>query len=382
MRERLYFYILAGITFALVGWNLGQFFITDLHLLRNLPSLILFPFIAMSLAVGMVLNEIFLTNPTRTKLNLRRSRKPLQSAAMLGLLSGLVAGLLNQIILDPNIPIGFGRESARIVRILSWAIIGIGVGFAEGFTWRQRSLEAGDRKRSKQRLLSSLAAGWTAGLLAALLFEVVRLILGGASAELQTIEEPIGIAILGALLGIALSFTTSPTYQAALRAGKGFELVIDRASTQLGGRAFHLAETYPRILIPDNAPAPLKFVSCDIDVKPGQDGRTDEIEEGLSIQLPVRGTIRIGSAIKVNIQLPGTALHVADLDFTPRKVSLSPNSRFFYTIEVNGIGCLSANPVTLKHNDIITIKVVNSEQANGKELYRFVYYNRFLDPQA
>ncbi|MGB3639362.1 MAG: hypothetical protein WBA39_17570, partial [Rivularia sp. (in: cyanobacteria)] len=68
---RIYLDILAGITSALLGWNLGQFFLTDLGLLQQIPEVILFPCVAIALAIGMVMNEILIGNPTRPKLSFR-----------------------------------------------------------------------------------------------------------------------------------------------------------------------------------------------------------------------------------------------------------------------------------------------------------------------
>ena len=67
---RAYLYILAGITSGLLGWNIGQLFLSDFGILKSFPEVVLFPCIAISLAVGSVANEIFSSNPTRPKLSL------------------------------------------------------------------------------------------------------------------------------------------------------------------------------------------------------------------------------------------------------------------------------------------------------------------------
>ena len=64
---RIYLYLLAGITSALLGWNLGQIFLTDFGFLPQFPEIVLFPCIAIALATGMVLNEIFISNPTTSQ---------------------------------------------------------------------------------------------------------------------------------------------------------------------------------------------------------------------------------------------------------------------------------------------------------------------------
>jgi hypothetical protein len=111
------------------------------------------------------------------------------------------------------------------------------------------------------------------------------------------------------------------------------------------------------------------------------DSESERIEEGLSIQLPARGSIHIGSTLnKSNIYIPGLPKHIAELKISPRETILEPNSRFYKDIEVNGRRLDSKKPISLKHNTILTFYAENNE--SQKQLYRFVYYNRFLDPQA
>ena len=115
---------------------------------------------------------------------------------------------------------------------------------------------------------------------------------------------------------------------------------------------------------------------------------TDKIEEELSIQLSPRGKAKIGSAqlkilgsqqFGVNICLPGLPLHIADLDLGPSQTILVPNLKFFNRIEYQGDPLTESTPIKLKHNDLITFY---TENGNDKKLFRFVYYNRFLDPQS
>ncbi|WP_293087062.1 hypothetical protein [Moorena sp. SIO4A1] len=161
---RIYLYILAGITSALIGWNIGQVAITNLGLSRLIPEeIVLFPCIAISLAVGMVINEIFISNPTRFKLNLRIAKIPILIAAALGIIIGLISGVIYQILLLSPI-------SGIMIRLLSWLLIGSSVGLAEGLTWWWRSVEAGDPKRFQQRLRTSMIGASGAALVAALLF--------------------------------------------------------------------------------------------------------------------------------------------------------------------------------------------------------------------
>ncbi|WP_435184618.1 hypothetical protein ACRYJJ_08195 [Cylindrospermopsis raciborskii G7] len=134
---KLYLYLLAGISSALLGWNIGQFFITDLGLFPQYPEIILFPCIAVSLSCSMVMNEIFISNPTRVKRSFETAKQPLLIATGLGIISGLVAGIISQILFWPVI-----RVPTPIVRTLGWLLIGVSVGLAEGLTWRWHSMEA------------------------------------------------------------------------------------------------------------------------------------------------------------------------------------------------------------------------------------------------
>ncbi|MBP0020073.1 MAG: FHA domain-containing protein [Cyanobacteria bacterium SBLK] len=357
---RTYLYILAGITSALIGWNIGQLFLTDLGILQPFPEIVLFPCIAISLAVGMVLNEIFISSPTRPKLCFRKVKIPLLIALGLGLLAGLISGGISQILFHPAI-----RVPTPVVRSLGWLFIGSSVGIAEGWTWRWQTVEAGDRKRFRKRLQLSIISASSASLFAALLFELLRLPLGEMPKEFRGAEDPIGFLILGLLLGLAFSISNSPSYMAALRAGTGFEVT----ENDLNPYETIASQSYPSIEQPL-----LKFVS---------NSEENKIEEGLSIQLPDKGKLRIGSAPKANIHIPDLPLHSADIDLQHRGTILTPNPRFFFTIEINGDRVSSKTPIRLKHNDVLTFYGKTEDEFDTEApIYRFVYYNRFLDPQA
>lgn len=365
---RTYLYILSGIASALLGWSAGQFIISDLKWLEPWPEMALFPCVAISLAIGMVATDIFLNNPIRPKRNLRSGWFPMSIAGGLGLLIGLGTGGITQVLLHPGV-----REvipiSDRFVRIVGWVLIGGAVGFAEGLTWRWRSVEAGDEKRFWERLKTSAIASSAIALVAALIFELLRQWLDGELPEAFRVwEDPVGFSLLGALLGFALSIATSPSYMVALRAGSGFEYT---EYTDMGSDGSQLTNDEPKI---QKHLAPrLKFVSDDY---------SEKIEEGLSIQLPGRGKkIRIGSGSGAHIYIPGLPPHVADIDLYPGQTLLIPNSQVYGIIEHKGDRLTAASKIELKHNDIIAF---HADQGgyNGKKLFRFVYYNRFLDPQA
>jgi hypothetical protein len=355
---RVYLYILAGITSALIGWNIGQFILSDLsqalpilQFFKQFSEIVLFPAVASSLAIGLVLNEIFLSNPTRLKANFRIAFLPIAIAAGLGILSGLIAGSLAQILFLPQI-----HTPASLVRVLGWLCIGSSVGFAEGLTWRWRSIEAGDRKRFHQRLRNSVIFGSLASLAAAFLFEFLRQSFGEFPSAFAGLEDPLGFSILGALLGIAFSITSSPSYMVALRAGAGFEY------TEFAG----YNRDSPRI-----ETKLLKFVT---------DSEAEQIEEGLSIQLPAHGKLTIGSGTNDHIFIPGLRPAIAHLELKPRETTLIAEPPF-EAIAING-ETLTSRRKTLKHNYVLTFYPFDASKSHGKQFFRFVYYNRFLDPQA
>lgn len=363
---RLYFYCLAAVCSALIGWNLGQFVLEDVGWFTSLPEVVLFPCVAASLAVGLVTNEVLISNPTRPKINFRILKSCLLIAITLGLIIGLLAGGLVQFLFMPSLSI-----PSFIIRVAGWVAIGLAVGLAEGFTWRRRSIEAGNPKRARRRIFSSVASAIAASATAALLFELLRLGIGTLPTAFRNLEDPIGFSILGLLLGLTFSFTSSPSYLAALRAGAGFEYrkvepdAIDTVGIETS------ALSYPYI----GQASKLQFVGLQND---------SQVEEGMSIQLPASGKLRIGSATKrePDIYLPGVALHVADLEVRPRYAILDPNPMAFEAIEVNGIALKSRRKVKLKHNSLLTFHVLDQSDPYAKKLYRLVYYNRFLDPQA
>ena len=360
---RFYLYILAGLTSALIGWNLGQFFLTDLKILPQFPEITLFPCVAISLAFGMVINEIFISNPTRYKLNLRIAKTPLLISLGLGSLAGLIAGGISQIIfLLPN------ALPSPIIRTLGWLLIGISVGVAEGLSWRSHSIEAGDPQKFRQRFMTSCIGAITASLLAAIFFEIVRNTLKSVITGFRNIEDPLGISILGMILGLVFSIANSPAYMGALRAGAGFEYTGFKYDDQ--PELNQPPKTSPHI-----DKSLLRFVS---------EGDTEEIEEGLSIQLPNDGTIEIGSELgKSHIYLPGIPRHLANVIIQNSQILLLPNPKFLSCIEINGYRLTSGKKIRLKHNYVLTFHTTKMDgQKNEEKIYRFVYYNRFLDPQG
>ena len=367
---RIWLYILAGITSALIGWNIGQIFLTDLKILSRFPEVVLFPCVAISLAIGMVMNEIFISNPTRPKLNFRIALVPLLIATLIGLIAGLAAGGIFQLLIRSGVAEFPGR-------LLGWLFVGAAVGLAEGLTWQFYSMEAGDRDRFRQRLYTSIIGAGVASLVAVGIFEFIRQWLGTSEA-FRKAEDPLGFAILGLLLGLTFTITNSPSYMAALRAGKGFEYrkIIPELES-IDPQFTSINSVFP------NIHKTLKFVS---------ESDAEKIEEGLSIQLPAKGIIKIGSVPKTkgsdgvergsDIYLPGLPPHIADIKIISRDAILDPNPTFYNLIELNGRRLTSTKEITLKHNNLITFHVKDNHNPDEPKIYRFVFYNRFLDPQA
>ena len=375
-----YFYILAGITSALLGWNIGQLFLSDFGLSTLLDKseipifddIILLPCIAISIAIGSVANEIFLSNPTRPKISLRTLPAPLFIAFSIGILSGLIAGGISQILLAPEIAI-----RPFIVRICSWLLVGVSVGFAEGLSWRWRSLQAGNPKYFRKRLFISVFAASIASLIAASKFEFVRRLQGTMPAYFKPYEDPVGFAILGLCLGIAFSLTNfTPSYMPALRAGSGFNYSGEEYD-DINPNQTLLSQDYPRI---DSSV--LKFISYRYQYG---NNNNDKIEEGLSMQLPKQAIIRIGSANKAHICLPHLPLHAADIQIQGKKAVLVPNQRVFDRIAINGTRLSYRRNIDLKHNHVLTFYTDAQNQDDefeAPEYYRMVFYNRFFDPMG
>lgn len=261
--------------------------------------------------------------------------------------------------------------------VLWRCLIGIPVGLAEGLTWYWQSVEAGDPKRFRQRFLASILTAIIGSLLAAFLFEYIRNSFETIPLWFRQIEDILGFCLLGFILGLGFSLTNSPSYMVALRAGSGFEYTSslpDDELMELQGDEIDMKKEEdiaafngtPRI----NKPR-LRFVT---------DSELEEIEEGLSIQLPARGKVVIGTKETADIYLPNFPLFTAELELKGRETFLKVNPQFKKQIEINGQHIGSKQTIRLKHNDLLTF--YPKEKDDEEKMYRFVYYNRFLDPQA
>ena len=352
--ERIYFYTISGILSALIGWNLTQLLIVDLpKLFSNKPlpfnpDFILLPITAVCFAVAAVITEIFLSNPTRYKANRRVLPPFIWVALATGIVAGLIASSCTWILYKTV-------ATDSIVRIVSWSLVGLFTGFGEGISWRFRSIE-GSTSKATQRIWKATLSGLIAGIVAAILVEILRnmISLGGY-------EDPISFCILGLSLGIFLSFATAPTYLVALRAGWGFEAIDPRYGNN----------NYPRARL--NQSSDLRFVTVD------KDEEEDSIEEGLSIQLPDQSNkpITIGSDSNSDIIIPHIPEKAASLTITQGNVKLRCHAEGAVQIQSRRL-VQKQRPICLMHNQILTFFHAD----NDNKFYRFVFYDRFLDPEA
>ncbi|MBD2775234.1 hypothetical protein [Iningainema tapete] len=342
---RFYFYTISGIVSALLGWSLSQILLIDLGTNKTPlnPDFILLPIEAACLAIAMVVTEIFLSNPTRHRANRRVLPRYFWVALWTGIIAGLVASVLTKILYQTGAPAGS-------VRIVCWSLIGLFTGLGEGVSWRLRSIEGGTRKATK-RIQRATLYGLGAGFIAAVLVEILR-----GFQKLGGYEDALGFLILGLCLGYGLSFATSPTYLVALRAGEGFE-AVDPSSED---------KNRPRPYL--NNPN-LQFVTGD---------DYEFIEEGLSIQLPATTTsIIIGSSLEADIHIPNIPRKAASLTIRDRHVTLTCLTDAAVKIQ-SRLLFERAKPISLTHNQILTFYHAHDDE----KYYRFVFYDRFLDPQA
>ncbi len=369
---RFWLYVVAGVSSALFGWNLAQLIMADFNILPFLgdesdpiivvPELILFPCITISLAIGMVINEIFISNPNRLTLCWKKFwPAPFFMASICGAILGLLATVIVRICFAIV-------DDATISRIVGWFVIGLAVGLSEGLTWMWQSVESRSKKRFNQRFWTSLIGASLASIIAALLFEYIRTLIK-TNETFRLLEDPIGFVILGLLLGLAFCITNSPAFQMALRAGGGFEF---RGTSVPGLPIQPTISPFPYI----KQGATLYLI-----------GTTDEnggIEEGTSVALPGKKRVIIGNEGNKNadIYLPGIPVHAAFIDLTKNPPLLEPNNQYFYAIAINGKPLASDRPLNLKHNTVLTFYTIENGAINHEKFYRFVFYNRFLDPQS
>lgn len=361
---RVYLYALTGLCFALLGWNIAQFGLYEANWLTALPlpELLIYPSVTMSLCVGIAITEAFVSNPTRPRLNLRVLPIPLLIAVVVGLVLGLVAGLVLWLLYGTDTGL-----SPRIVRIVSWLVVGAAVGVVDGLAWFWNSIEAGNSARFWRRLLTSFVVSVLGALLSALVFEGLRTL--NLPSAVDPFEDPLGFAVLGSILGLGLGLTGSPSYQVALRAGAGFEyrgsdrlgLIVDEDDDDPDAETSEAEE--PSIK------SPLDFVA---------DYDQEAIEEGMSIRLPSRGKLIVGSGPESHLRLPGLPAQLGVLELNRRDAKFTLRTEKYRDLVEIGNAPISRKVFKLRHNHVIKFRHLKSPD----QFYRFIFYNRALDPRA
>ena len=361
MKERSFFYIIFGILSSLIGWSFSQILYTvlprivgvvlqeDYRTLSITPELIIFPAVAICVTVSMVSTELLMSNPVHEESKQRIFNSFRLEAAFWGFGIGISAAILSIILVLIRLP-------SPLVRILSWGLIGLGVGISGGLLWFRRSRQRRTRL-ADERIRVSAQWGAAAGATAAILLELMRLPL--SSNAFAQVEDPIGFTIMGMLLGVATIFSTSPAYQVALRAVEGFEAI------------------HPQYIDPD---APSAWVnSRHIRLYPNFNNG-NAIEEGISLELSgvARGELElfIGSAEDSELCIPHIPTTAASLTIRNREVTLKCLYERRVEVQDNRLHINMTRLLT--HNQLITLYHEN----DPSKYYRFVFYDRFLDPEA
>ncbi len=355
---RLALYILSGSISAILGWWVSLLLLFMFRMGGDLafkPDFIILPITTLFFATAMVSTEIFLSNPTRFRNNTKIMKAYLIKILVAGIIAGIIAGILTFTLYQ------ISTLSSSIVKILAWSIVGFSTICCENWIWQNQSLEGGVRDKAIKRLLFSCILGVLSGLCAAWLAEKLL----SLQSLPEVFNEPISFLVFGALLGLFLNFATSPTFQVALRAGQGFEYILDEMEQH--------SKKKPRLTKNKRA---LRFV-----VEPLNDRNNPKeqgvIEEGLSIQLPRNQSITIGGSADDDIFLDGVSPTSATINvkFKQAEIACYNTSVEIHPCPRAIAGRQSLATYSLKHNQIITFK----KQDDPKSLYQFVFYDRFLD---
>lgn len=408
MRNWLYFII--GLLASVLGWSISQILLVDLNpiweqldftFFSQFPYLVRFIIITSSLAISMVMAEVFLSHPTRLKQSRQQLILPLVFAIILSLLGAIGSGIMSFILQRTS-------ASAEIIRLFDWLIIGTTIGLAEGTTWLFRSfaklyLTGGKGEKDDiAKVIKHFVMSVSFGLVVSVIVFFVS--------EHYFKTDLYSFILLGSLLGVALSFATSPNRQLALKLGYGFERInAKETKNQLNIKTYR-TKGFKFVYDPRNPRKPI-------------------LEEGLSIQLPKKYDLIIGSDVEqadiivgdlpnksAIIRVSGRKATIQPcqdniLEKLPNEIIIKPRKQpkaenkenpfaelipqnnndyenFSTQSEITSSDMYDdysesesyAAVEELKHNTVITL--YTNKNTDQRRYVRFVFYDRFLDPEA
>ena len=151
MRNWLYFIV--GLLASVLAWSFSQILLVDFKPIWDIldwtffaeyPYLIKFFILTISLAVAMVMAEVFLSHPTRLKQGWKVLKSPLLKSPILIFISPLTIAIIASIfgaILSGIMSFVFKLTGfpGWTIRLIDWLIIGLMIGAAEGMTWLLRT---------------------------------------------------------------------------------------------------------------------------------------------------------------------------------------------------------------------------------------------------
>ena len=378
MRSLLY--VSAGFLAGLLGLTISEwlFSISDIQTIFKFREFILFPVSSIILAFAVVTAEIWLNNPTRYKTNRRIMWQPLSMALLIGGLCGLLAALI-------FVGIGYWgwiKISTLFAKGLGWCLIGLGAGFADGYSWQYRTIEGGQKSKARNRLILSVTFGLMAALVAFGLSEVIF----QSKPDIIAFKDPLGFLVLGTTLGVLLDQLGTNVNSYALRAGMGFESIKGKQ------------DGFPRVSDPAffNFEIPVEYLPDSVNSSSG--GRTDgykrKIEEGMSIQLIKNKQFTIGSSNDADIFINVLPNECATITLQNRTAQIKAHNGA--KILIGGVRLKTGEMFSkeLHHNQVLTFyadpkriqQIYSDSEGNDNEdinpFVRFVFYDRFLDPQS
>lgn len=360
MRTRLY--LTLGMLAGLLGFTISQAILTLPNLTNFLrPEFVLFPITSSLLAVAIVIAEVWLNNPTRYKMNRGILPRPLILALFVGLLGGGIAALLSFLVGYTNFSL-----SERLVKTLGWMLIGVAAGVADGYSWQHRTIAGGQQQRARQRLITSTVFGAIAGLVAFFASSLVF-----SLPDWRNWEELVGFLVLGGVLGLLLAKAGSGVLCYALRMGAGFEAERhpnpNTPFPRINSRQLHL-----NCLSPSAIDEKGRVIS----------GLEFKLEEGMSIELPRRGKIEIGGERDADIFISQLPEECATIILDGRQASIEAHQS--NCVSVGKIQLKAGRPESLSHNQVLTLvtDANKTKDQPGMKFVRFIFYDRFLDPQG